>query len=259
MAIELIEVGRTELKIPESLNFKRYAQRYHGAYSRTSMSVEKTLSLIKNKGIEASSSEILIISDNRLSYSKDSIKKVFSFYQKNPAHDIILFYAAKFKNKINKSYYGRARDIILNDIQFLHDFEISFKLKSINDVQVSFCEDFGPGGIFPFYENKVFVAEAIAKGLRVMAVPGSLELYTEDFYWEKELSSVKQKSLGAALCRIYGEQYIHQYVDFSMNKLIQGEKVNNRINDWSIAKIELLLKGAYEYLNFTTDGKHVKD
>lgn len=258
MAIELIEVGRTKFKIPEALNFERYAQRYSCAIIQTSISVEKTLSLVKNEKIEASTSEILIISDNWLSYSKDIVEKVFSFYHKNPAHDVILFYAAKFKNKINKSYFGSPRDIILNDVQFLHDFEISFKLKSIKDVQVSFCEDFGPGGIFPFYENKIFVAEAISKGLRVMAVPGSLELYTEDFYWEKELSSVRQKSLGAALCKIYGVEYIHQYVDFSMHKLIEGEKMNNRINDWAIAKIELLLKGAYEYLNFTTDGKDVK-
>ena len=258
MRIELIEIGQRESRIPENMNFRRYIGKENGNRPQFSMPISGTnLSALKNIGIKASFLDFSIISDSGLSYSEDLTKKISLLHKSNPECDVILFYAAKFKNNINKSYYGSPRKVSLDDVQFLHDFEISLKVSTINACHLLFNEDFGPGGKFPYYENKVFVADALKLGLSVMAIPGSMEIYTEKIYWEKELSSIRQKSLGAALCNIYGIKYIHKYIAVSMGKLIENEKATNRINDWAIAKIELLLKGAYDYLNFTDNGKHI--
>jgi hypothetical protein len=258
MTIELIEIGPLEARIPEGWLNKKSFHKIDTDKAKSSFGLVSTnLCLIKNISIKASCSDFVILSDDGLSYSKYLVDQVLYLHKNNPAYSVIVFYASKYRNKVNKSYYNIPRVININDVQFLHDFEISLAVNTVTSCELQYNENFGRGGRFPYYENKVFVADAIKKGLKVLAMPGSIEVYTNDLYWDKELSAIKQKSMGAALCNIYGLQYIHQYVAISMSRLFEEEKSSNKINDWALAKIQLLLKGAYDYLNFTTDGKDI--
>ncbi len=211
--------------------------------------IARSKSLLKNVLLKACPVEIGVLSENGLSYTRKSKIQIQKFYQNYTDADIILINTVNYKNAVRNCYYENDKIIELKDVQFLNSFEITFKAEKIRKANLKFNLLFGPGATFTCWENQVFIADAIKSGLQVLLVTEPFALQIEDYFFPNGYSFTRHEGLGAALCNIYDLSYIHQYIDIAVKEMVRKEIEEVFFNDNSTTKFELLLKGAYKYVN----------
>jgi len=132
---------------------------------------EKGLSLSRNRAIENIDDGIVIITDNDVYFSKDTIQRVVSAFEKYSDMDILTFqfetpngeYTKKYKN-----YFFKHNKFTLSKVASI---EIAFRVKSIKDKGLKFNEKFGLGSVYKSSEEYIFLVDALEKGLKIGFVP----------------------------------------------------------------------------------------
>lgn len=126
---------------------------------------EKGLSKSRNKCIENSIGDVLLIADDDMVYVDDVEKIVLNEHRNHSDCDIIAFRVLNSDNNISEG-----------NVDYLHSFRIysymiSFKKKSVLDKNIKFDERFGAGSsIFNHGEENIFLTDCMRKGLKVYFV-----------------------------------------------------------------------------------------
>lgn len=144
---------------------------------------EKGLSKSRNIAIQNTKNNIVLISDDDVSYNTNYKEIIIDAYNKYPNADIICFYVKSKNNKrktkkmlTGKVGYLRAMKIISS--------EISFKRLSIINDNLKFDENYGSGTEFNRGEEQIFLYEALKKGLKILFVNKQIgEVSQEESIW----------------------------------------------------------------------------
>lgn len=164
------------------------------------------LSKNRNNVLNISKGDICLIADDDVSFKKEYFRNIFKAFEENKEVDIITFKIKvsnsdeEYKNYSNKKYYIKKKRSLSSS-----SIEIAFRRKKIIEKKLKFDVNFGLGSKYRRGEEKIFMADAISKGLNLMYVP--------EYIVEHELeSSVKSRKIdrdyaiegGAIAIRIYG-------------------------------------------------------
>ena len=160
----------------------------------------KGLSRSRNIALQNSSSDIVIIADDDVTYVDNYEDIILDAYNKHPDADIIAF---QFKGK-NDSFKKYSKQNKVKNINFLTSMklasvEITMKRESILAAKLKFDENFGSGSKHKMGEENIFLFDSLRKGLKIIQVPvviGYVKIgesswfhgYTEDYF--KDLGAV---------------------------------------------------------------------
>lgn len=131
---------------------------------------DKGLSKSRNIAISKSTSDIILLSDDDMTYVDNYKEIVKDAYKKYKDADIIAFYvSSENPNNIKKKLkYGK--------INFLNSFKIqsvqlSIKLESIKNHEILFDENFGAGTNLYMGEENIFLSDCIKSKLKIYSYP----------------------------------------------------------------------------------------
>lgn len=128
----------------------------------------KGLSRNRNIALQNATDDIVLISDDDIVYTSEQLKRIIQIFEFNPTLDIVTFQHLPAMAQYAKIYPECCFD--LNHKKkgyYLTSFELAFRLKSQQRVNVWFDERFGIGGsLFSTEEEGLFLHELLSKGLK---------------------------------------------------------------------------------------------
>ena len=164
------------------------------------------LSRNRNNALKFASGDISLIADDDVVYSQQDIDNILEAFKKNNYVDIITFQISTYPGeKEYKKYSNKTKKHTLNMSLSVSSIEIAFKTAAIKENEIWFDERFGLGTIYPNGEEKIFLADALRKGLKAIYLP--LKVVTHQY--ESSTKSFKFTPdqvvfLGAKCFRTYG-------------------------------------------------------
>jgi len=166
--------------------------------------LEKGLSKSRNRGIEQidSKTDVVVITDDDVSFVRDYEKTISSAYKKIKDADIIVFMSKDDNGNPRKKYNKEIKRLNSFDILSVNSIEITFKIKTIREKKLMFDEDFGLGSKYKSGEENIFLSDALKKGLKIYFYPEYINIHpieSTGFTWGK--SDVFDK--GALFKRLY--------------------------------------------------------
>ena len=132
---------------------------------------ELGLSKSRNRGIEKSSADICIVSDDDIEYVNDIPKIIEQSYNDNLEADIIVFQVEENSGELYKNYLKKKKYINFIEAMRVSSVEMTFKKESLIKKNIKFNEEFGAGAKFFMGEENILLAEALRKGLKILYIP----------------------------------------------------------------------------------------
>ena len=178
---------------------------------------EKGLSKSRNRLIENSTSDIVIISDDDISFVKDYEEIVSKAYEENDA-DIIIFNMKKGNNIV-----GKKKRITYNKLSVLSvcSCQITFKRNSILEKNIKFDENFGIGSTFISGEENIFLKTALDNNLKIIHIPITINSHPDENTTGEIWTHEMIKSKGALMYRLYSKTYLLFLLYFTITKYSQ--------------------------------------
>jgi glycosyltransferase involved in cell wall biosynthesis len=163
---------------------------------------ETGLSKARNRGLEYSSGDIIVVADDDLKYLENFTSIIEDAFQLHPEIDIITFQITTPEGKPYKKYKDSSFLHNIFSINKVSSVEIAFRKKKIAGI-ISFDENFGLGSKYPLGEETIFLADAIKNGLKILYMPIPIVIHPKEssgkLYTEKKIIA-----RGAKFKRIYG-------------------------------------------------------
>lgn len=130
----------------------------------------KGLSVNRNIALDASKAPLILIADDDIRYTEESIKEALKAFQENPDCGFLTF---RFEGEGNLKQYpatvtGVGRKMPRN--YHVTSFELGFRRGAI-DVPLRFNEFFGIGAAFPLGEENLLVDALISAGVKGRFIP----------------------------------------------------------------------------------------
>ncbi|MEF9919502.1 glycosyltransferase family A protein [Anaerorhabdus sp.] len=171
---------------------------------------KKGLSKSRNIVLEYANSDIILIGDDDVFYVNEVQKIVIEAYRNNPKFDVICF-----KTNLSSLLLKDKRKLVnwLN-LTSICSPQISFKIKSIRDNNISFNTLFGAGSnCFSSGEENIFISNCLKKGLNVLYLPIQIidgyNVENEcESSWFKGYSKEYFESKGALMFELYKNMYL---------------------------------------------------
>lgn len=151
---------------------------YHGSYLGNDMYwlnfQEKGVGLNRNNALMRATSDIVVFSDDDMTFIDGYEEIVVSLFLENPKADIIIFNIIETPQKrrrtlkahyTKKCGYGCAR--------------IACRRESIMKHGIFFNLNYGGGGCYSHGEDSIFLSECKRKGLKILLVPESIARLNE--------------------------------------------------------------------------------
>ena len=151
---------------------------YRGHRARYLSFAERGVGLNRNNALMRATGDVCLLADDDMRYVDDYVGIVLKAFGDNPDADVIIFnliekdvsrYVIKKKFRVggrNFMRFGAAR--------------IAFRRRSVTKQGISFNLHFGGGAEYGNGEDALFLADCLAKGLRVVAVPVYIAELTEE-------------------------------------------------------------------------------
>ena len=156
----------------ENRNFKIYSYNELG------------LSNSRNRGLEHSTQDIIILCDDDVVYNNDYEKNVIKEFENNPKADVILFnvYSPYRKYRIIKK---RKRMYIYNSLNYA-SCNIAFRRKGIINKKIKFNTLFGANAKYNNGEDTIFIRDVLKNKLKIYSCPINLgTVYHRESTWFK--------------------------------------------------------------------------
>lgn len=205
---------------------------------------EKGLSRSRNKAIDRSNADIILLSDDDMYYEDDYETTVKNTFMKYKDADIIAFVVdnedpAKKKRILSK---GRMRKIMTMKLQSV---QLAFKRSSINTYNLRFDERFGAGSIYPWGEENIFLFDCMRKGLRVYYSPEKIATLrkNDNSSWSRENSIdhfIKQGAIFGRMSSVLWPLFILQFT------IRKRYIYKDTLDSWTVFKS--LINGAISFL-----------
>lgn len=210
---------------------------------------DKGLSKSRNAAIANAANDIGVVSDDDLYYYDDVTNKIRNAYQKHEDADIIVFcYDTKGRHK--KKFGEVSKRLGYIGTLKVSSVQITFKIKSIKEKNISFNELFGTGSShYQCGEENIFLFECLRQGLKIYFEPVSI-LSIEDNNESTWFNGFNDKSFfdRGAIFTAMSSRFYHFFIwQFAIRKYKFYRHENSFIN-----AIKNMYKGHKDYLNITT-------
>lgn len=129
----------------------------------------KGLATNRNIALSHATAPLLLISDDDVLYTKESLQAVIDAFYTHPEADIIAF---RYASSANKKYYPFAPVSLSSPPKgyFVSSIEIAFRRDAVKG-KIWFNENFGIGAMFPSGEEDVFICDCLDYGLKGIFLP----------------------------------------------------------------------------------------
>lgn len=176
---------------------------------------EKWLSKNRNNILQRLKSWIWVVCDEDIKLPKDFIENVSKAYEKDPGTVAITMQSNTPKWGKRKIYKEEPFSHGLFSILHVSSIEISYNIKKIHELWVSFDENFGLWAQVPMGEEIIFLSDIIKKWGKVKYIPQVISIHPKESSGWKYGKKPKRKKL--FLQRIYGKHL--GYLFFVCSKL----------------------------------------
>ena len=187
---------------------------------------EMGISNSRNRLLSHMRKEIVMITDDDVTFLANYEDKIKEAYQKLPQADIILFSCVDELGHPRRKYPKKVKKLSTFDLLHACSIEISFLKKKIEEKELAFDTDFGLKAKFGLGEENIFLMDAKRKKLRIYFYPCEICSH------KKESTGAKwdQKtiySIGALYERLFGWWGFFFAIPFSLLKYpIYHQSVN---------------------------------
>lgn len=206
---------------------------------------EKGLSKSRNRAIENSNEEILLISDDDMIYSSEYEKTIIKAYEKYKDADIIAFVVENENKDRAKKILNKTKIRYLMSMK-LQSVQLTMKSKSITDNKMKFDEDFGAGSMFFMGEENIFLFDCLRKKMKIYYVPEKIAILKDGkSSWFDGYNERYFRSRGASFYRMSKVLFLPLILQFAIRK----RKLYNK----EMGMIKTLLemyKGKNEYIKY---------
>lgn len=207
---------------------------------------------IYNSILESPADEILAFTNSDSVLNERELEIIHQLHDKHNAYDILIFQVLDSNRRWLRHYKLSEFDLDENSINRVLPFEITVKTRNFRYNGIKFCKLFGPGGYFQYDLHKVFLSDAIKKGLKIKYVPYTFTIQNLDVDNRiGELPLERFYSAGAALCYITDFDTVPQYLNHYLNKVANTEFETQVIQEKYYFRAETFLKGANDYKSLT--------
>lgn len=206
---------------------------------------EKGLSKSRNRAIENSNEEIILISDDDMIYSSEYEKTIIKAYEKYKDADIIAFVVENENRDRAKKILNKTKIRYLMSMK-LQSVQLTMKSKSIADNKMKFDEDFGAGSMFFMGEENIFLFDCLRKKMKIYYVPEKIAILKDGkSSWFDGYNERYFRSRGASFYRMSKVLFLPLILQFAIRK----RKLYNK----EMGMIKTLLemyKGKNEYIKY---------
>jgi glycosyltransferase involved in cell wall biosynthesis len=165
---------------------------------------EKGLSLNRNRSMQLSRGELVLITDDDLIFQNKAIRSILQAFEELPAADILTFKTEFPDGKPFKRYAKHVHQHNFRSVMRVTSFEIAYRRKSIAKAGIKWDEQFGIGGK-PFTNGieNIFLVDALRAGLKAYFIPETIVTHpfiNSGYTYSDHLI----KSKGAMFARMFG-------------------------------------------------------
>ncbi len=213
---------------------------------------DRGLSKSRNLALKNSTDEILLFSDDDMSYVDDLESKIISAYEKYDDADAIAFIVKNINRKIKYK---------VSKINFFQSLKISsvqltVKSSSIKNNNILFDENFGSGSKYFMGEENIFLSDCLRKKMKIYFVPieiGELH-FLNNSKWFKGYNYEYFLSKGAVFYRISNLIYPLLILLFAFRK--KSLYINNVT---TLNAIKYMFNGVKDYKEYIKNEKNILD
>lgn len=167
---------------------------------------EKGLSKSRNRALENSTGDIIILTDDDISFIEGSLEEIKKEFNRNKNFDILTFKFQKEDFNKNKKYKSKEFIHNYNTIRKVSSVEIAMKRDIIIEKQIKYDEKFGLGAKYNSGEENIFLKDCLDKKLKIKYIPFNIvkhpsESLSTPYYWSEEYI----KGKGPLFYRLYGK------------------------------------------------------
>ncbi len=161
----------------------------------------------RNRLLENATGDICIFADDDIVFIEGYETIIQKEFEKNADAEIIIFYVEnKNKNREKNKKIGNKKINKIN-LQKIRTYEIAMKhetINKINNMNIKFDVNFGPGGIFKKGEETVFISDLLNAGIKIYGVDKKIAYaLNEESSWFSGFNDKFLYDQGAIFYRIY--------------------------------------------------------
>jgi glycosyltransferase involved in cell wall biosynthesis len=172
-------------------------------------SFEKGLSKSRNLALKNAKGKIVLIADDDVVYKKDFDTKIVQAYNQLGNKAVISFSIEKSNGMLYKKYLPNAKkDLSLMELFNILSIEISMNKSVLDELGVTFDENFGLGSKFEMGEEAVFLSDVKNKNQEIAFVPTVIASHSEITSNEKFDFIQRYYIQGAFLSRVLKANYL---------------------------------------------------
>ena len=203
---------------------------------------EVGLSKSRNRGIQKSNGDIILLTDDDVYYKENFDKLIIDEFNKNPELDILTFKVEtpegeEFKN-YKKSEFNHNYKSVLN----VSSIEIALKKETIEKHKLKYDEMFGLGSLYKSGEENILLYDALKKGCKIKFVPITIAIHPNETSG-RNLTEETIFSKGALFYRLFGIKSVFINLLFVLKKRKEIKK-HQTINK----AIKSIYSGSYDYI-----------
>ena len=208
---------------------------------------DRGLSKSRNLALKNSTDEILLFSDDDMSYVDDLESKIISAYEKYDDADAIAFIVKNINRKIKYK---------VSKINFFQSLKISSVQLTVKYNNILFDENFGSGSKYFMGEENIFLSDCLRKKMKIYFVPieiGELH-FLNNSKWFKGYNYEYFLSKGAVFYRISNLIYPLLILLFAFRK--KSLYINNVT---TLNAIKYMFNGVKDYKEYIKNEKNILD
>ena len=179
---------------------------------------EKGLSKSRNIALANAEGDICMLCDDDIKLVQNFNKIILDTYNENPEADVICFQVIDDNGTKFKNYHPNKRWLNLMTLMKVSSIEITFKLKSIQNSNLKFDEEFGLGTEMPTGEESIFLVDAYKKNLKILYVPIPIVIHPLESSGTEWNNEKMIKGKGSMFGRMFGKFGYFFNLLFSLKK-----------------------------------------
>lgn len=201
---------------------------------------EKGLSKSRNRGLENANADIILLTDDDVTFEKNFENTIIQAFEQNKDADIITFQVKTPEGDLLKNYSKYKFKHNKRSVLKVSSIEIAIKKSSIDQFGMRYDEKFGLGAKYISGEENIFLTECIKKGMNIVYEPKVINIHPKESSG-KNLNINSIYSKGALFYKLLGIKSV-------LFNLLFLVKKRNILRDKLFKSIYYIYKGTFDYI-----------
>jgi len=181
---------------------------------------DRGLSRSRNIALRCADADVCVFSDDDIQYVDGFEEMILEAHNTFPEYAVILFRAVDFNGAPLKKYDDSTGEKTIANSADVYSIEITFKRASVVQAGIQFDEMFGLNAMFPLGEERIFIADCIKKGLKVLEIPKVMVKHPQvSSGVDIEKEEINEVAQGAVFTRIYGHREALRIFKLSVSRM----------------------------------------